>query len=75
VVGLVSVVAQLLMTAAYRAEDTTLVAPFEYSAILWTTALGVVLWGEVPDGWDLGGFLVLVGAGLALWRTEVSRAR
>jgi drug/metabolite transporter (DMT)-like permease len=75
VVGLVSVVAQLLMTAAYRAEDTTLVAPFEYSAILWTTALGVMLWGEVPDGWDLVGFLVLVGAGLAIWREEVSKAR
>lgn len=74
VVGLVSVVAQMLMTAAYRAEDTTLVAPFEYSAILWTTALGVLLWGEVPDEWDLAGFLVLVGAGLALWRTEVARA-
>ena len=72
VVGLVSIVAQMLMTAAYRAQDTTLVAPFEYSAILWTTALGVLLWGEVPDGWDLAGFLVLVGAGLAIWRMEVS---
>ncbi|MFC0388711.1 DMT family transporter [Muricoccus vinaceus] len=75
VVGLVSVVAQLLMTAAYRAADTTLVAPFEYSAILWTTALGVVLWEEIPDGWDLAGFLVLVGAGLALWRSDVAEAR
>ncbi|WP_084697902.1 DMT family transporter [Muricoccus aerilatus] len=75
VVGLVSIAAQLLMTAAYRAEDTSLVAPFEYSAILWTTALGALLWGEVPDGWDLAGFLVLVGAGLALWRTELSGGR
>ncbi|HEY8613770.1 MAG TPA: DMT family transporter [Roseomonas sp.] len=74
VVGLVSVVAQLLMTAAYRSADTTVVAPFEYSAILWTTALGVLLWGEVPDGWDLAGFMVLVGAGLAIWRMEVSAA-
>ncbi|MFH5923669.1 DMT family transporter [Roseomonas xinghualingensis] len=74
VVGLVSVVAQVLMTAAYRAEDTTLVAPFEYSAILWTTVLGVLLWGEVPDLWDLVGFLVLVGAGLSIWRLEISRA-
>jgi drug/metabolite transporter (DMT)-like permease len=71
-VGIVSVAAQLLMTAAYRSADTTVVAPFEYSAILWTTALGVLLWGEVPDGWDLVGFLVLVGAGLAIWRMEVS---
>ncbi|MCR0982078.1 DMT family transporter [Roseomonas populi] len=72
VVGLVSVVAQLLMTAAYRAAETTLLAPFEYSAILWTTALGVLFWSEVPDGWDLAGFVLLVGAGLAIWRMELS---
>jgi drug/metabolite transporter (DMT)-like permease len=70
-VGLVSVVAQLLMTAAYRSAETTLLAPFEYSAILWTTALGLLFWGEVPDGWDLAGFLVLIGAGLAIWRLEI----
>jgi len=74
-VGLISSAAQLLMTAAYRSADTTVVAPFEYSAILWTTALGVTLWGEVPDGWDLAGFLVLVAAGLAIWRMEVASVR
>ncbi|WP_338662233.1 DMT family transporter [Pararoseomonas sp. SCSIO 73927] len=72
VVGLLSVVAQLLMTAAYRAAETTLLAPFEYSAILWTTALGLLLWSEVPDGWDLAGFALLVGAGLAIWRMELA---
>jgi drug/metabolite transporter (DMT)-like permease len=75
VTALVSVVAQLLMTAAYRSGDTTLVAPFEYSAILWTSTLGILVWGEVPDWWDLAGFLVLVGAGLAIWRQEVQPAR
>ena len=74
VVGLVSVGAQLLMTAAYRSADTTLLAPFEYSAIIWTTSIGVLLWGEVPDPWDLAGFLLLAGPGLALWWMEVSRA-
>ncbi|WP_424133966.1 DMT family transporter [Roseomonas chloroacetimidivorans] len=74
VTGLVSVISQLLMTAAYRSADTTLVAPFEYTAILWTTTLGVLFWGEVPDAWDAVGFLVLVGAGLAIWKLEVTRA-
>jgi drug/metabolite transporter (DMT)-like permease len=74
-VGLVSVAAQLLMTAAYRAQDTTLLAPFEYSAILWTTALGALVWGEVPDLWDLAGFLVLVAAGITIWRLDVVAPR
>jgi drug/metabolite transporter (DMT)-like permease len=69
--GLVSALAQLLMTEAYRRGETTLIAPFEYSGILWTTLLGVLVWGEVPDGWDLAGFAVLVGAGLYIWHREV----
>lgn len=67
-IGVVSAFAQLLMTAAYRAGDTTLLAPFEYSGILWTTALGLALWGEAPGLWDALGMLILVGCGLAIWR-------
>ncbi|MCX8134640.1 MAG: DMT family transporter [Roseococcus sp.] len=69
-VGVVSALAQLLMTEAYRKGETTLVAPFEYSGILWTTLLGLLLWAEAPDGWDALGVLVLIGAGLALWRLD-----
>ncbi|WP_426957755.1 DMT family transporter [Muricoccus radiodurans] len=73
VTGIVSVAAQLMMTAAYRSADSTLLAPFEYTAILWTTAMGVLLWDEVPDLWDLVGFAVLVSAGLAMWRLELRK--
>jgi len=71
-VGLVSAVAQVMMTEAYRRGEATLLAPFEYSAILWTTTLGVVAWGEMPDGWDVAGIAVLVGSGLYIWRREVT---
>lgn len=69
-IGLVSAVAQLLMTEAYRRGETTLLAPFEYSGIVWTSLLGIAIWAEWPDGWDLLGFAVLVGAGLFIWWRE-----
>ena len=68
--GVVSAVAQLLMTEAYRRGETTLLAPFEYSAIVWTALLGIVVWAEWPDGWDLAGFAVLAGAGVFIWWRE-----
>jgi drug/metabolite transporter (DMT)-like permease len=68
--GLVSALAQLMMTAAYRSGETTLIAPFEYSAILWTTALGGLIWGEWPGGWSLLGIAVLAGSGLYIWHRE-----
>ena len=39
---------------------------------LWTSLLGGVLWGELPDGWDLLGIAVLVGSGLYIWHREVT---
>ncbi|RVT96074.1 DMT family transporter [Rhodovarius crocodyli] len=69
-VGAVSGVAQLFMTAAYRSGDTTVVAPFEYSGIIWTTAMGLIFWGEVPDARDAVGMAVLVACGLYIWHRE-----
>ncbi|MCW8086461.1 DMT family transporter [Sabulicella glaciei] len=74
VIGGVSAFAQILMTEAYRVAEPTVVAPFEYSGIVWTTALGALIWAEAPDGWDALGILLLVGAGLALWRREAMAA-
>ncbi|PZW50793.1 EamA domain-containing membrane protein RarD [Humitalea rosea] len=71
-VGLISAVAQLLMTAAYRAAAATMLAPFEYSGIVWTTMLGALFWAEWPDGWALLGIAILVSSGLFIWWREVS---
>jgi len=59
------------MTDAYRSGEPTLVAPFEYSGIIWTTLLGALIWAEAPDGWDGLGILILVGSGLYIWWREV----
>jgi drug/metabolite transporter (DMT)-like permease len=69
-IGVVSAVAQLLMTEGYRRGETTLLAPFEYAGLLWTMLLGAAIWGEWPGLLDLGGFAVLVGAGLFIWWRE-----
>lgn len=70
-IGIISAGAQLLMTDAYRSGEPTLVAPFEYSGIIWTTLLGAIIWAEAPDGWDGVGIVVLVGSGLYIWWREV----
>ena len=74
-IGLVSAVAQLLMTEAYRRGETTLLAPFEYAALVWTMLLGAAIWGEWPGLLDLVGFAVLVGAGLFIWWRETRLAK
>ena len=72
VAGLLSGVAQLLMTEGYRSGETTLVAPFEYGAILYAILLGAAFWGEWPDATSLLGVAILVAAGLYIWHREVT---
>lgn len=66
-VGAVSAVAQLLMTEGYRSGEATMLAPFEYGAILYTVLLGFLVWGEAPGAWEFAGIAVLVGSGLYAW--------
>ena len=71
-VGIIAGIAQLLMTEGYRTGETTLVAPFEYSAILYTTLLGMFLWGELPDVWNILGIVIVVASGMYIYRREVT---
>jgi drug/metabolite transporter (DMT)-like permease len=70
-IGLVTLAAQLLMTEAYRIGETTMVAPFEYGAILYSTLLGLLIWGEMPGAWSFLGIAIIIGAGLLVWHQEV----
>lgn len=55
---------------AMRVAETSIVAPFRYTSILWAIILGYVLWGDVPNGLALCGIIILVGSGLYLMHRE-----
>lgn len=62
--------AALLIGAYYfaivstRAGDMSVVAPMRYTGLLWATAIGVIVWGQVPDAITITGMVVVVGSGL-----------
>jgi drug/metabolite transporter (DMT)-like permease len=72
-VGLLGGVGQLLLTAAYRLAPVAVIAPFDYSAMLFVTILGYLVFGEFPDATLLVGAAIVVMSGLMLVRGE-SRA-
>lgn len=74
-VGLASTLAQLLITDAYRKGEPVVVAPFEYSGILWTALIGIALFDETPSPTMLAGVAVLVASGLYILHREVIRKR
>jgi len=53
-----------LMTQAFRLAPAAVVAPIDYTALLWATALGWLIWNEVPDTLTFLGALVIISSGV-----------
>jgi drug/metabolite transporter (DMT)-like permease len=67
--GLAGGIAQLALTGALRLAPVALVMPMDYSALLWATMLGLVLFNQEPSRWTWLGAPIIIGAGLViLWR-------
>ncbi len=64
--GLLSTVGGLLIIAAYRMAPAIVVAPMQYSQILWASTLGLIFWQERPDLATMIGIGVIIAAGLML---------
>jgi drug/metabolite transporter (DMT)-like permease len=69
-VGLAGSLAQVALTEAFRRGEASLVAPLEYTALLWGTLLDVALWGVLPDRVTWLGAGIIVASGLYLLRRE-----
>lgn len=68
-IGLLGGVGQLLLTESYRWAEASMVAPFDYTAMVWAIVLGFALFGEVPSAAILAGAAIVVAAGLLVaWR-------
>ena len=75
ITGLLSGSAHYLLILAFAKGEASVVAPFKYFSLLWAIAIGVVIWGEIPDQWTAIGSTFVVGGGLYILHREMSRRR
>ena len=64
----------MCVTHAFRLGPAAVITPFEYSALIWATLLGYLLWDELPDGITLLGAVIVVASGLYIIYRETIRA-
>ncbi|THF67988.1 MAG: DMT family transporter, partial [Sulfitobacter sp. SK025] len=58
-----------MMTQAFRLAPAVVVAPLDYTAIIWATALGWLFWNEIPDALTFVGAAVIIASGVfIIWR-------
>lgn len=57
-------VGYITAVATMRVGEISFVAPFRYTSLVWAIVLGLVVFGDWPDGWTWAGSALVVGAGL-----------
>jgi drug/metabolite transporter (DMT)-like permease len=68
-IGICGGLGHIVLTESYRWAPASLVAPFDYTAMLWALLLGYLAFGELPTALVLVGALIIVAAGLfVIWR-------
>ena len=56
--------AALIVIAAFRQGEASVVSPMNYSQIIWATGFGLLLFGEAPDRGTLLGSAVIIASGV-----------
>ena len=74
-IALLSVVAMTFMISAYRNAEAALVAPMQYSQILWATFYGWLLFDEFPGMNVAAGSVLIIGSGLYIVIRESRQGR
>ncbi|MEZ5826410.1 MAG: DMT family transporter [Geminicoccaceae bacterium] len=64
----------LLLIKAYALAPAAILQPFSYTQLLWAILLGILFFGDFPDGAMLVGSAIIVGAGIFAWVRERQRS-
>lgn len=68
--GIIATVAHFMLITAVSIAPANVVAPYQYTSIIWAMALGYMVWGDVPTTQALMGASLVIGAGLFILYRE-----
>ena len=68
-------IAETLVIMALDAAQAVVVAPVQYSLLIWGTLYGFFIFDQLPDGWTWLGALIIVASGIYTLNRERLAAR
>jgi drug/metabolite transporter (DMT)-like permease len=69
-IGALGSMGHYLLIVGHRLAPASVLAPFIYTQVVWTTTLGFLVFGDVPQRWTIAGGLIVVSSGLYLLNRE-----
>lgn len=68
-IGMLGGLAHIFLTESYRYASASMVAPFDYTAMIWALVLGYAMFGEAPTPMIVLGSAIIAASGLfVIWR-------
>ncbi len=74
-VGALGGLAQACLFEGMKRAPVSVIAPFEYTSLVWSFVLGALIWGDVPRGAVFLGAALIVAAGLIIIASEQLKRR
>jgi len=69
-IGVVGALGQFTITEAFARGEASVIAPLEYTALLWGVAFDALVWGALPGMTTWLGAAIIVACGIYLIRVE-----
>ncbi|WP_198883495.1 DMT family transporter [Acuticoccus mangrovi] len=63
-IGVLGGVGQIMVTQAFQHAEASLIAPFEYTSMIWVIAIGYLVFGEIPTIYVVIGAAIVIGSGI-----------
>jgi drug/metabolite transporter (DMT)-like permease len=68
-IGFLGGIGHILLTESYRYASASVVAPFDYTSMIWALILGYAFFGEAPTPMIVAGSAIIAASGLfVIWR-------
>jgi drug/metabolite transporter (DMT)-like permease len=64
--GVFNASAHFLLIEALRLGEAAVISPVRYTALIWATLIGYVVWSDLPDAWVFAGSAVIIASGIVL---------
>ncbi|MEO1250075.1 MAG: DMT family transporter [Pseudomonadota bacterium] len=74
-IGVLGGMSTILINAAFRVAPSAVLAPLDYSGMIWAVLFGFAIWGNVPDSVTFNGAAIIAASGLYVLHREAAAKR
>lgn len=72
--GACASVSQFALTSAYKHAPAREISIYDYSQILFSAAIGFIVFNQIPDSFSLLGYIIIIGSSIYMFITNKSKA-